>query len=120
MWLPRRHDSTGGLWLSLYSASKAFAYSFSCALAFELKGERRYCARLFCPGGTRTEFQDRAGMKHNEGLFGPMTAREVAEIGYHVLEQGRPVVIGGMEKLAHDSGLATLPDDVDGARRGES
>jgi short-subunit dehydrogenase len=83
-----------GPWLSLYSASKAFVYSFSCALAFELK-ETSVTVTTLCPGGTRTEFQDRAGMKHKEGLFGQMTARRVAEIGYNAMEKGRPVAIAG-------------------------
>ena len=79
--------------LSLYSASKAFVLSFSCALAVELKGAGVTVTAL-CPGGTRTEFQRRAGMDPSPALP-PMTARSVAEIGYEGMLKGRPVVVAG-------------------------
>jgi short-subunit dehydrogenase len=79
--------------LSLYSASKAFVFSFSCALALELRGTGVTVTTL-CPGGTRTEFQRRAGMKPSPALR-PMTARSVAEIGYAAMLKGRPVVVAG-------------------------
>jgi uncharacterized protein len=83
-----------GPWLGLYSATKAFVYSFSCALAVELEGTG-VTATALCPGGTRTEFQERAGMKQKEGLFRPMAARRVAEIGYRAMRKGRPIVVAG-------------------------
>ncbi len=79
--------------LSLYSASKAFVLSFSCALALELRGTGVTVTTL-CPGGTRTEFQRRAGMEPTPALR-PMTARSVAEIGYEAMLKGRPVVVAG-------------------------
>jgi len=79
--------------LALYSASKAFVLSFSCALALELKGTGVTVTTL-CPGGTRTEFQQRAGMKPSLTLQ-PMSARSVAEIGCAAMWKGRPVVIAG-------------------------
>ena len=81
-----------GPWLSLYSASKAFVHSFSCALAVELRGTGVTVTSL-CPGGTRTEFQQRAGMKHS--ALEPMSARSVAEIGYEAMAKGKAVAIPG-------------------------
>ena len=85
-----------GPWLSLYSASKAFVYSFSCALSVELEGTGVSVTAL-CPGGTKTEFQQRAGMKEKGGFFSPMTARRVAEIGYKAMLNRRPIVVAGLK-----------------------
>jgi uncharacterized protein len=79
--------------LALYSASKAFVLSFSAALAVELERSGVTVTTL-CPGGTRTEFQQRAGMKHSAALP-PMSARSVAEVGYEAMLKGRPMVVPG-------------------------
>jgi uncharacterized protein len=79
--------------LALYSATKAFVLSFSGALALELEGSGVTVTTL-CPGGTRTEFQQRAGMKPSTALPS-MTARSVAEIGYEAMMTGRPIVVAG-------------------------
>lgn len=83
-----------GPWLGLYSATKAFVYSFSCALSIELEGTG-VTATALCPGGTRTEFQQRAGMEHIDGLLRPMDAHRVAEMGYRAMLKGRPIVVPG-------------------------
>ncbi|HEY3857540.1 MAG TPA: SDR family oxidoreductase [Verrucomicrobiae bacterium] len=85
-----------GPWLSLYSASKAFVYSFSCALSVELK-DSGVSVTTLCPGGTETEFQQRAGMAQKGGLFRPMTARRVAEIGYKAMMNRRSIVVAGLK-----------------------
>jgi hypothetical protein len=50
-----------GPWMAVYYASKAFVLSFSEALHEEVH-ERGVRVTALCPGPTRTEFADRAGM----------------------------------------------------------
>jgi short-subunit dehydrogenase len=79
--------------INVYYASKAFVFSFSYALAEELRGTGVTVTTL-CPGTTATEFFAR-------GNFGPvrapftMGADEVATIGYRAMMKGTPVVIAG-------------------------
>jgi len=80
--------------VSVYYASKAFVFSFSYALADELQGTGVTVTAL-CPGMTKTEFQERANMKER-GPFGLMSARTVAEQGFHGMMRGKRVVIPGM------------------------
>lgn len=85
--------------VSVYYASKAFVYSFSCALAEELTGTGVTVTTL-CPGTTRTEFFDRANLRVSH-RWPMMDAPVVAEIGYRGLMQGKRVVIpGATNKIA--------------------
>ncbi len=78
--------------VSVYYASKAFVYSFSYALAVELKGTG-VSATALCPGMTRTEFFERARLRMRKGFA--MDARPVAEAGYAGLMKRKRVVIPG-------------------------
>jgi hypothetical protein len=80
--------------VSVYYASKAFVFSFSYALADELQGTGVTVTAL-CPGLTKTEFLKRAKMKEG-GPFGLMSARTVAEQGFHGMMRGKRVVIPGI------------------------
>jgi len=79
--------------ISIYYATKAFVYSFSYALADELTGSGVTVTAL-CPGMTRTEFFDTAGMRKRPGLM--MESRIVAEQAYRGLIKGNRVVIPGV------------------------
>ena len=54
-----------------------------------------------CPGGTATEFQQRAGMERatlaGGAAFRPMSARSVAEIGFRAMMKGKPLVVAGLK-----------------------
>ena len=81
---------------AVYSATKAYVWSFSLALAEELKGTG-ITVTLLCPGATRTEFQARAHIENVRLLrFGVMEAAAVAEAGYRAMMSGRRMVVPGL------------------------
>lgn len=55
-----------GPYNATYAATKAFVSSFSHALHEEVKG-KGVTVTVLCPGFTRTEFQERAGLKQEGG-----------------------------------------------------
>ena len=83
-----------GPFANIYFATKAFVFSFSAALSEELAGTG-VSATVLCPGSTRTEFFERAGMQNfrRDGLM--MDAGVVARIGYVGLMRGKRTVIPG-------------------------
>jgi uncharacterized protein len=84
-----------GPMMAMYYASKAFVVSFSLAVANELKGTR-VSVTVLCPGVTRTEFFDAAGIADSSLLKGPaMTAAAVAKEGYRAMMAGKAEVIAG-------------------------
>jgi short-subunit dehydrogenase len=81
---------------SLYAASKAFVLSFSEAIGEELKGTGVSVTTL-CPGPTKTEFAERAGMTDVKVFGGRLaSAQEVALIGYKAMMAGKSTVIVGL------------------------
>ena len=81
--------------MAMYYASKAFVVSFSHSLAKEFEGTG-VSVTVLCPGPTHTEFVVAAGLTDSNLFRGPaMTAREVAEIGYRAMMEGRAEVIAG-------------------------
>jgi short-subunit dehydrogenase len=82
--------------MSVYYAGKAYVLSFSEAIANELEGTGVTVTTL-CPGPTRTEFHEAAGMG---GMYllrkGVLDASTVAWVGYRGMVQGRRVVIPGL------------------------
>jgi len=88
-----------GPFANIYFATKSFVLSFSTALSEELEGTGVTVTAL-CPGSTRTEFFDRAGMKNMRPEWHMMDADVVARAGFRGLMRGKRVVIPGlMNKL---------------------
>lgn len=83
--------------LAAYYASKAYVLSFSEALGEELRGSG-VAVTCLCPGPTRTEFHDVAGMGDSRfvNLLWFMSAERVAAAGWRGLSRGRPIVIPGL------------------------
>lgn len=89
-----------GPFSNIYFATKAFVLSFSQALSEELNGAGVTVTAL-CPGPTRTEFFERAGMQQFRKEAFMMDARVVAEIGFRGAMRGKRVVVpGAMNKLS--------------------
>jgi short-subunit dehydrogenase len=84
-----------GPFMALYYASKAFLLSFSESIANEVKGTG-VTVTVLCPGPTRTEFFERAGITGGKLSQGPsMTAADVAGEGYRAMMAGKTQVIAG-------------------------
>lgn len=78
-----------------YGATKAYVTSFTEALAEELRGTGVRVQAL-CPGFTRTEFQERAGL-HVSSIPGFlwMTPDDVVNASLAALERGQVIVVPG-------------------------
>lgn len=83
--------------MAVYYASKAYVISLSEALSEELRGSG-VTVTVLCPGPTRTEFQEVAGMQAAR-LFkvpGVMDGSAVARQGYAGMMVGKRMVIPGV------------------------
>jgi len=81
--------------MAVYSASKAFALSFSVALREELRGTGAHATGL-CPGPVPTGFQQRAGMGDMRmAKIAEQPATHVAEAAWRGLAANRAVVVPG-------------------------
>ena len=91
-WVPTPYMAT-------YSATKAFVLSFSEALAIELAGTGIQVLAL-CPGATKTEFQQVAGLSEKVPKFTYMTAQAVVRQAIAAAKSGkRTFVPGGINKM---------------------
>lgn len=93
-----------GPWMAVYYASKAFVLSFSEALHEEVRS-RGVRVSALCPGPTRTEFAERAGM-HDTALFERFAgdAEAVVRDGLAAVEAGQAVrVSGALNRMVAES-----------------
>lgn len=78
-----------------YGATKAFINSFSEAIAEEVAG-KGIKIQVLCPGFTKTEFQDRAGIDVSYlPSISWMTSAEVVEASFEALRKNRLICIPG-------------------------
>jgi short-subunit dehydrogenase len=101
-----------GPYMSVYYASKAYVLSFSEAIAHELRGSGVVVTAL-CPGPTRTEFQEIAGMTKTRLLRRlSMSSREVARLGLAGHRAGKSVVITGVGNKLTPLAMRFVPRGV--------
>lgn len=80
-----------------YSAAKSWVTSFSESLATQLRSENIHVMAL-CPGFTRTEFQDRAGMAtHTIPNWMWLETKHVVQTALNDFESGKPVSVPGIQ-----------------------
>ena len=98
--------------MAVYYATKAYVYSFTEALAEELKDTRITITNL-APGATDSEFKERADM-NGTVLFamGAMSPEEVAKAGYKAMLRGKSLVIPGLKNKLIPVGANILPRKV--------
>ena len=93
-----------------YAATKAFVLSFTEGLHVDLKGTG-VTATALCPGPTKTEFGDAAGIPDElfeiPGLV--YTAEEMAVAGVRAMERGRRAVVPGPTNLVGAVGGRLMP-----------
>ena len=96
--------------MAVYYATKAYVLSFSEALAAEFAGSG-VTVTAFCPGATRTDFQEvaSAGDSHLFRSPGVMAAEPVARAGYDALMQGKVVAIPGVHNKVMAQSVRFLP-----------
>ncbi|MEG3083177.1 SDR family oxidoreductase [Sphingomonas sp. PB2P12] len=104
-----------GPWMAVYYASKAFVLSFSEALHEEVKAKGVRVAAL-CPGPTRTEFANVAGLA-DSALFERFARAPDAVVrdGLAALQVNRAVKISGAINAAMVQGIRLTPRAI--ARR---
>lgn len=94
---------------AVYAATKAYVRNFTEALNYELKGTG-VTATSVCPGGTRTEFLDRAGQsmrKSGEKLM--MSSARCAQIALTAGLSGRSNIVTGFSNAVAMWALRLLP-----------
>jgi uncharacterized protein len=101
-----------GPFMAVYYASKAYVISFSEALASELAGSG-VTVTCLCPGPTTTEFAEIARMG-DAPMFKllPMTAEQVARIGYRAFRRGKRLVVPGWLNYLGSMGVRFVPRSV--------
>lgn len=100
--LPGPYDAT-------YGATKAFVNSFTEALHEELR-DTGVCVQALCPGFTRTEFQQRAGLPtDNIPSWAWMSAEAVVEASLRALPHGRVLCVPGFLYQILRTGIRVLP-----------
>lgn len=101
-----------GPYNATYTATKAYVKSFTESLAEELRGTG-VSVQVVCPGFTRTEFQERAGLDATRiPSFAWMTAEEVVEASLHELQRGKVVSVPGLANRFSAALTAVVPGAI--------
>jgi short-subunit dehydrogenase len=97
---------------STYSSSKAWVTNFTQSVALSVRASRVRVLAL-CPGYTRTEFHDRAGINMSKTpAWLWMSAEEVVRDGLRDLRRGKMVSVPGWKYKIAVFGMRHLPQGL--------
>jgi short-subunit dehydrogenase len=105
-------SKTPGPWQSVYHATKAFVYSFSEAIRYELK-ENNITVTALLPGATDTDFFNKADMQQSAMVQDKSSLSDPADVakdGYEALMSGKDKIISGFKNKAMIGMSNILPD----------
>ena len=96
--------------MATYAATKAFVLHLTEAVATELRGTGVRVMAL-CPGPTRTEFGDVAGVEGDFERMGPlfMSAGSVVSTALKAFDRGDVICVPGMVNLAGATSVRVVP-----------
>ncbi len=95
-------------YMATYAATKAFVLHFTEALALELHGTGARAMAL-CPGPTRTEFDEVAGVSALFDKSLPMSAAAVVRSALRTLDRGHAICVPGAHNLILAQGNRLVP-----------
>jgi uncharacterized protein len=95
-------------YMATYAATKAFVLHFTEALALELHGTGARAMAL-CPGPTRTEFEDVAGVSVLFEKSMPMSSAAVVRSALRALDRGHAICVPGAHNLILAQGPRLVP-----------
>ncbi|MDQ6856872.1 MAG: SDR family oxidoreductase [Candidatus Dormibacteraeota bacterium] len=95
-------------YMATYAATKAFVLHFTEALSLELHGTG-VRAMALCPGPTRTEFDEVAGVSVLFDKSLPMSAAAVVRSALRTLDRGHAVCVPGPHNLLLAQGNRLVP-----------
>lgn len=98
-------------YMATYAATKAFVLHFTEAIALELQGTG-VRAMALCPGPTRTEFDDVAGVSVLFDKSLPMSAAAVVRSALRALDRGHAICVPGAHNLVLAQGPRLVPRSV--------
>ncbi|HEX8461889.1 MAG TPA: SDR family oxidoreductase [Segetibacter sp.] len=105
-------SKTPGPWQSVYHGTKAFVYSFSEAIRYELK-ENNITVTALLPGATDTDFFNKADMQQSAMVQDKSSLSDPADVakdGYEALMSGKDKVISGFKNKTMIGLSNILPD----------
>jgi short-subunit dehydrogenase len=98
--------------MATYGGTKAFVFNFTQAVHEELAGTG-VKAMVLCPGFTRTEFQERAGVE-DAAVPGPlwMSAEQCVSLALHDFDRGKAVCVPGVLNTLGTAFISVTPSFV--------